>query len=167
MPKEMSRPLRGNRSGDRRNSEKEDIMTFFEQELRKLFDHDAVFQNTRFVGNACYGRLTDSIRVKIRFSTCGYADNYEALQITLLNRNEGPIDSMMLHFRDLWGKKPTSNPNFKDGVVPHLLADRGKVDWYVYHPGKTDYRQLAEAVGTYLSVFQEPVQEQLQGQNMC
>ena len=30
-------------------------MTKFEQELRRMFDHDAVFPHTRFVGNACYG----------------------------------------------------------------------------------------------------------------
>lgn len=39
-------------------------MTKFEQELRRMFDHDAVFPNAKFVGNVCYGRLTDQIRVK-------------------------------------------------------------------------------------------------------
>lgn len=141
-------------------------MTFFEQELRKLFDHDTVFTDTRFVGNACYGRLTDNIRVKIAFSTCGCADNYEALKITVLNRNEGPIDSMMLHFSDLWGKKTTNNPNFKNGITPHLWTSNGKTDWYVYRPTRTDYKQLSEAVGIYLSVFQEPVQDQQIGQKM-
>ena len=38
-------------------------MTKFEQELRRMFDHDAVFLNAKFVGNVCYGRLTDQIRV--------------------------------------------------------------------------------------------------------
>lgn len=142
-------------------------MTFFEQELRKLFDHDAVFADTRFVGNACYGRLTDSIRVKINFQTGGTSNQYDRLKVTLLNRNEGPIDSMVLRFKDLWGVKATSNPNFRDGVSPHIWDDYGKASWYVYHPNKTDYKQLAEAVGTYLQVFQEPVQGQEMGQKMC
>lgn len=142
-------------------------MTFFEQELHKLFDRNAVFADTRIVGNTCYGRLTDSIRVKINFQTGGIASHYDRLKVTLLNRNEGPIDSMVVRFKDLWGVKATTNPNFREGISPYIWDDYGKADWYVYHPNKTDYRQLVEAVGTYLSVFQGPVQEQQMGQKMC
>lgn len=142
-------------------------MTFFEQELRKLFDHDTVFADVKFVGNTCYGRLTDNIRVKINFQTGRIADHYDRLNVTLLNRSEGPIDSMVICFHDLWGRKQTSNPNFREGVSPYIWRDGNRTDWYVYHPNKNDYRQLTEAVGTYLSVFQEPVQGQQMGQNMC
>ena len=78
-------------------------MTKFEQELRKLFDHDKLFSDVRFVGNTCYGRLTDQIRVKVSFQTGIVADRYDRLKITLLNRNEGPIDSLVLRFYDFWG----------------------------------------------------------------
>ena len=139
-------------------------MTFFEQELRKLFDHDVLFADTQFVGNTCYGRLSDNIRVKIHFQTGGVADNYDRLKVTVLNRNEGPIDSMVVRFKDLWGVKATTNPNFREGISPYIWDNYGKIDWYVYKPSKTDYKQLMEAVGTYLSVFQEPVQEQQLGQ---
>lgn len=139
-------------------------MTFFEQELRKLFDHDKIFADARFVGNTCYGRLTDSIRVKIHFQTGMAADNYDRLKVTLLNRNEGTIDSMSICFKDLWGKKPTANPNFREGVIPHIWEDYGKAGWYVYNPTGTDYRQLSEAVSSYLGVFQEPVQTRQTGQ---
>lgn len=141
-------------------------MTFFEQELRRLFDHDAVFADARFVGNACYGRLTDNIRVKINFVDCKVKDNYDALKVTILNRNEGQIDSMVLRFRDLWGMKQTSNPNFREGVSPHLWADYGKASWYVYQSNQADYKQLAEAVNTYVEVFQEPEQQQKSGLQM-
>ena len=83
-------------------------MTKFEQELRRMFDHDAVFPHTRFVGNACYGRLTDQIRVKICFQTGRIADQYDRLNVTLLNRNEGVIDSMVLKFQDIWGRKKSA-----------------------------------------------------------
>lgn len=141
-------------------------MTFFEQELRKLFDHDVLFADARFVGNTCYGRLTDSIRVKIYFQTGMAAGNYDRLKVTLLNRNEGPIDSAVICFKDLWGMKLTTNPNFREGVLPRIWDDYGKTGWCVYKPTKTDYKQLTEAVGTYLSVFQEPVQDQQMGQKM-
>lgn len=141
-------------------------MTFFEQELRRLFDHDAVFADARFVGNACYGRLTDNIRVKINFVDCKVKDNYDALKVTILNRNEGQIDSMILRFRDLWGMKQTSNPNFREGVSPHLWVDYGKASWYVYKPNQGDYKQLAEAVRNYVEVFQEPELQQKSGLQM-
>lgn len=141
-------------------------MTFFEQELRRLFEHDAVFADARFVGNACYGRLTDNIRVKINFVDCKVKDNYDALKVTILNRNEGQIDSMILRFRDLWGMKQTSNPNFREGVSPHLWVDYGKASWYVYKPNQGDYKQLAEAVRNYVEVFQEPELQQKSGLQM-
>lgn len=141
-------------------------MTFFEQELRRLFDHDTVFADARFVGNACYGRLTDNIRVKINFTDCKVKDNYDALKVTILNRNEGQIDSMVLRFRDLWGMKQTSNPNFREGVSPHLWVDYGKARWYVYKPNQGDYKQLSEAVRNYVEVFQEPELQQKSGLQM-
>lgn len=142
-------------------------MTFFEQELRKLFDHDAVFADARFAGNVCYGRLNEDVRIKARFVTCGCADNYEALKVTLINRREGEIDSSLLRFHDLWGMKKVNNPNFRQGVSPHMWVYNGKAEWYAYMPNTADRQQLKEAVQTYLSVFQEPVQEQQMGQKMC
>lgn len=142
-------------------------MTIFEQELRKLFDHDAVFADARFTGNTCYGRLNEDVRIKARFVTCGYADHYEALKLTLINRREGEIDSSLLRFRDLWGMKKVSNPNFREGISPYLWQNNGKADWYVYTPNEADRQQLKAAVQTYLDVFQEPVQSQQMGQKMC
>lgn len=139
-------------------------MTFFEQELRKLFDHDAVFADARFAGNVCYGRLNEDVRIKARFVTCGCADNYEALKVTLINRREGEIDSSLLRFHDLWGMKKVNSPNFRQGVSPHIWGESG---WYVYEPNEADYQQLKDTVQTYLSVFQEPVQEPEIGQKMC
>ena len=142
-------------------------MTKFEQELRRMFDHDAVFPKTKFAGNACYGRLTDQIRVKIHFQTGMVADHYDRLKVSLLNRNEGVIDTVALKFQDLWGMKKVSNPNFGEGISPHLWCDGNKVDWYVYHPTETDYRELTDAVKTYLEVFLEPSEELQPGQKMC
>lgn len=142
-------------------------MTVFEQELRKFFDHDSVFADARFAGNVCYGRLNEDVRIKARFVTCGYADNYEALKVTLINRREGEIDSSLLRFRDLWGMKKVDNPNFREGVSPHLWMSNGKAKWYAYKPNEADRQKLKAAVQTYLGVFQEPVQSQQIGQKMC
>lgn len=118
------------------------------------------------VGNACYGRLTDNIRVKVNFQTGGIADHYDRLKVTLLNRNEGIIDSMVLTFQDVLGIKKTSNPNFRDGVNPHIWSYGRETKWYVYQPGEADYKKMSEAVNTYLEVFKEPVETMQMGQRM-
>lgn len=117
-------------------------MADFEQELRRIFDHDVVFADTRFAGNVCYGRLNADVRIKARFVTCGYADNYEALNVTLLNRCEGEIDSSLLRFCNLWGVKKVNNPNFREGVAPRIWSCDGKADWYVYKPNEADLQKL-------------------------
>ena len=141
-------------------------MTFLEQELKKMVGKEPAFTEQRYVGNACYGRLTDNIRVKVNFQTGGIADHYDRLKVTLLNRNEGIIDSMVLTFQDVLGIKKTSNPNFRDGVNPHIGSYGRETKWYVYQSGEADYKKMSEAVNTYLEVFKEPVETMQMGQRM-
>ena len=131
-------------------------MTFFEQELRKIVGDE--YPDATFVGRACYVRLSDMNRARIQFSTCGMADRYEALQVSILNRNEGVVDKLMLRFNDILGKKQVSNPNFRNGISPYIWDDHGKCSWYVYHPNENDYQKLTGAVSDYLEVFQEQTQ---------
>lgn len=141
-------------------------MTFLEQELKKMVGKEPAFTEQRYVGNACYGRLTDNIRVKVNFQTGGIADHYDRLKVTLLNRNEGIIDSMVLTFQDVLGIKKISNPNFRDGVNPHIWSYGRETKWYVYQPGEADYKKMSEEVNTYLEVFKEPVETMQMGPRM-
>lgn len=141
-------------------------MTFFEQELQKVFGKGMGLSDIRIVGNACYGRLSEDIRMKAYFDTGRVADQYVMLKITMLNRREGVIDSVALRFSDLWGRKKVNNPNFRDGIYPHIWKDGGKPEWYVYKPNADDYGQLSRAASDYLDVFREPVQEPQMGQAM-
>lgn len=141
-------------------------MTFFEQELHRLFGRDMGLSDIRIVGDACYGRLSGDIRMKANFATGRVADQYEALKITMINRREGPIDSMVLHFSDLWGRKKVTNPNFREGIYPYIWKDGRNAEWYVYKPTEADYEKLSGAVSSYLDVFREPVQDMQMGQTM-
>lgn len=134
-------------------------MNQFEQELRKLFDHDALFKDSTFVGRTCYGKIGGDIRVRAELTILGYADHYEALKITMLNRTEGAIDTVAIRFSDLLGTKQVSNPNFREGVNPHLWYNNGKLEWYVYQPTPADFEQLSEAVDSYLEMFREQTEE--------
>jgi hypothetical protein len=134
-------------------------MNFFEQELRKLFGHDAAFSDKRFVGRACFGKLTDSLRVRMEFITQGWADHYTAVKATIINRNDGPVDVLTLQFSDLLGKKTVSNPNFPNGIYPYIWNSGDKTDWYVYKPTKADYAQISGALNDYLDMFRCPTLE--------
>ena len=131
-------------------------MNFFEQELHKIVAPKN--PAATYVGRACYVRLEELNRAKIQFVTGIVANQYRALRISILNRNEGQVDVLLLNLSDILGKKQTSNPNFKSGITPYIWDDYGKADWYVYHPNSQDYQQRTDAVSDYLEVFQEQAQ---------
>jgi hypothetical protein len=141
-------------------------VNFFEQELRKLVGQSNALSDPRYIGRACYGRVSDNIRAKLHFVTMGYADRYEALKISLINNTEGEIDRSLIRFRDLWGIKPSSNPNFRDGISPHAWTYNGESEWYVYQPTPSDYEILADSMDEYLELFSEDM-EQGQGQGQA
>lgn len=130
-------------------------MTFFEQELRKIVSSE--YPDTTFVGRACYVRLSDMIRAKIEFTTCGRADRYEALKMTILNPTDGEIDTLRLHFADIWGRGQVNNL-LNQQFGPYAWTDNGKTEWYAYYPDEGDYQKLTDAVADYLEVFQEQTQ---------
>lgn len=130
-------------------------MNFYESELKKVMEKSAILREQKYVGRACFGTVGKDIRARIEFVTTGTADQYEGIKTSIINRKEGVVDSMLLRFSDIWGKRKVANPNFKDGIIPCIWADDGKSDWYVYHPTKGDYRQLSAGIEQYLSVFQD------------
>ncbi len=135
-------------------------MNFFEQELWHLFGDGTIIDNPACSGRACFGALGKDLRVRAQFITTRIADKYDALKLTVLNRTDGPVDTLVLKLKDLLGKKPVpGNPNFHGGVVPHIWDDYGKFEWYAYRPTDADYETIRQAAGNYLNVFREQVQE--------
>ena len=128
-------------------------MTFYERELRKIIGEK--YPDATYVGRACYVRLSDTNRAKIQFVTGIVANQYNAIRITILNCSEGQVDVLLLRFSDLFGIKNTSNPNFRNGINPHIWDCDGRVDWYVYYPNQHDYEVLSDAVSIYLDVFKD------------
>lgn len=139
------------------------MSSFFEQELGRLFGDGQVIRNPTYSGRSCFGTLGKDLRVRARFITTGYADHYDSLKITVLNRTDGPVDTLVLKLKDLLGKKSVpGNPNFREGVSPHIWDNYGKQEWYAYHPTAADYETIRQAAGQYLDVFRERQQERPQ-----
>ena len=140
------------------------MSNFFEQELRKLFGDGKIIESPRFVGRACMGSLGGDLRARAQFVTTWYADRYEALLVTVLNRTDGEVDRICLSLRDLLGvKQIPNNPNFRDGLAPYIWTYRGKSEWYAYQPTPADYDILRQAAGDYLDVFRERAPKRTQG----
>lgn len=135
----------------------------FEQELRKLFGNGEVIDSPTYSGRACFGSLGKDLRVRAQFVSTHIAGEYDALKLTVLNRTDGPVDTHVLKLKDLLGKKPVpGNPNFREGVIPHIWDDCGKIEWYAYHPTAADYETIRQAAARYLEVFRDRQQERTQ-----
>jgi len=132
-------------------------MNTFERELRKLFDHDSVLTDTKFIGRACYGKLFNNVNAKIEFVTHGTHEKYEGLKTTLININSGAIDQSLLLFNDFIGPYYNSNDSYTSGV-PYLWNYDGKIKWHKYQPTESDYDKISALVNDYLGMFRGQVQ---------
>ncbi|MBQ9347586.1 MAG: hypothetical protein IJT94_09655 [Oscillibacter sp.] len=137
-------------------------MNYFEQELRRLFGDGQVIDAPSFVGRACLGTLGNHLRVRAEFVTTGVHDHYTALRVKIINpKADGEIDSLLLRFREIWGRKPVpGNPNFPNGVEPYIWVDRGEAKWYAYTPTRNDMDLLRQQVHGFLEVYRDRTQEQ-------
>ena len=131
-------------------------MSFFTQELMKCTEG---FEGRKYIGNAMYIPLGENNRLKIFFTTLGYADHYEALSISAVDKNNGVIDKTTIKFADIWGKKQVSNPNFKDGITPYVWKYGNDVSWYVYTLTPRDMELLAEQINDYAELFMEQIMD--------
>ena len=129
------------------------MSNFFEQELRKLFGDGEIIRSPSFTGRACLGTLGKDLRVRAQFVTSGYADHYDTLKISILNRTNGPVDTLALKLSDVWGvgKKDRSG----NAVHPCIWVYRDEIDWYIYRPTQADWKNLREAVKQYLEPFRD------------
>ena len=129
------------------------MSNFFEQELRKLFGNGEIIRSPSFTGRACLGTLGKDLRVRAQFVTSGYADHYDTLKITILNRTDGPVDTLALKLSDVWGtsKKDRSG----NAIHPYIWVYRDEIDWYIYRPTQADWKNLREAVKQYLEPFRD------------
>lgn len=123
-------------------------MTFFAQELKKIISLTEYIEKEKYIGNVCVCSLTENITARIEFITSGIADHYGTIQVKLINKNEGTIDTLKLTIADVIGEKIVrGNP-----MKPYIWIYH-EIDWYAYHPVYSDYQKIAEAIDDYLSCF--------------
>jgi len=128
-------------------------MNFFESELHKIVQPGVPFTDPTYSGSACFGTLGENLRVKLQFVTCGTSEHYEAIKATIINRNEGPVDSVVIKLGDVMGNNQMRHPTSGTELSPHIWKYNDKLEWYGYKPSPPDYFALTEAVSDYCSVF--------------
>lgn len=123
-------------------------MTFFENELKKMFDSCDFITDKTYSGKTMLGKLGDDLRIKISFVTTGYADHYTALRVKIINRTEGEVDSETFKFGDIIGKQKTAY----DRIDPYIWSYGGEDKWYI--PITNNQRSLiADTVTDYASMY--------------
>lgn len=126
-------------------------MNFFEQLLRGLTGKTTAFKSASpvFIGRACFLTLSEGRRARLEFITLGTADQYEALQVSVINLNDGKIDCIQLRFSDYFAPKRTVGG---DARAPHIWVYQGKAEWYG-EPAETEKAALSKAASDYVKLF--------------
>lgn len=129
------------------------MVNFLRMELKKVLGMTRYSEVATYIGSCGYVRVNEEVRMRLEFSRSS-TTTYDGIVMTMLNRKEGTIDTNAMKFRDIWGRKAVSNPNFKEGIIPHIW-ENGEKEWYVYKPNQKDYQILADEISQYVGLFQE------------
>lgn len=134
-------------------------MNFFENQLRKMFgESELLSADTVFTGKALIGRIGANTRAKVEFVTDRIADHYEGLKLSIINCNEGVIDSQRFMFHEIIG--------MKGSLKPYVWDYNGNVDWYSYKPTSAEINTIADEVEHYMAMYVDQDLRYDKGQTM-
>ena len=72
-------------------------------------------------------KLDENLRVKLQFTTTGYADHYDAIKLAVINRTDGVVDQQLFRFSDIIGQQAVEG---RDPINPHIWDYNGRLEWY-------------------------------------
>lgn len=118
-------------------------MSFFEQELRKIFADKPLFKNAVFSDKTVIAPLSDNRCFKLSFETSCISNCYDMLRLKVINTNKGEIDNQTFGFWDILNRvcKNDLNP---DGKTAHIWVYDGKEQWYGRRYCKEDCRRFPQ-----------------------
>lgn len=141
-------------------------MNFFEREFQRLFGDGRIIKHLSFAGTICWGWLNDDLRVRVKLTCSETAYLYDALNITVLDRMDKPIGTVLLKFQDVWGKQIVPGmPDCPDGIVPHIWTSRGKTEWHGWRPTPADREILRQQIRQCLKPFRDRAAERSPAQD--
>lgn len=130
-------------------------MNFFEKELRNLFGSNPMLRDAHYCGRTCLAKLDADLRVKLQFTTTGYADHYDAIKLAVINRTDGVVDQQLFRFSDIIGQQAVEG---RAPINPYIWDYNGRLEWY--RPISQEQRsQIANTILDYVGMYQEETEE--------
>lgn len=68
-------------------------------------ESEVLSADTVFAGKAMVSKISDDLRAKIEFVAARVSGQYEGLRLSIINKNEGLIDSQTFMFHEIIGLK--------------------------------------------------------------
>ncbi len=127
-------------------------MTFFENELMKMFGKNAALTDIRCTGNTLVGRLTPDTIAKISFISSISHGEYTGVLIKVINPQSGEVDKQSINFGDAFGCSRKQGTYIRD-------SGDGMTCWNKFTPSRQNYDAINRAAEQYLEMFLEPVQD--------
>lgn len=125
-------------------------MNFFEGELRLMFGNNSIIHDPKIVGRTLLGKLDDDLRVKLQVVSTKISGDYDAIQISILNRTDGVVDKETMLFGDIIGQKES----LTDRVNPYMWEESvGRACWYT-PVSISEKARIADAVLNYVGMYQ-------------
>lgn len=125
------------------------MINFYEKQLKRMFSElDTDFGDTVFAGKAMLSKISDDLRAKIEFVTGRVSGQYEGLKLSIINKNEGVIDTQTFMFYEIIGMKGAERDR-----KPHIWDDHGKASWFGYEPTPAELESIASKVEDYIFMY--------------
>ena len=125
------------------------MANFYENQLKRMFgDSEVLSADTIFAGKAMVGKISDTLRAKVEFVTARVSGQYEGLKLSIINKNEGLVDSQTFMFHEIIGLKGVARDR-----KPHVWDDNGKAHWFGYEPTPTEIENIASKVEDYIEMY--------------
>ena len=103
------------------------------------------------IGARLYESIDNNRRVCIRFEQGRIYDQYDAITMCVIDKNDGVIDRQALPFAEIFKEmRDLTHPNKLD---KHIWSSNGEYKWYG-KPTAEDIQALRDAVRNYISVWE-------------
>ena len=102
------------------------------------------------IGSTLYVKLDTERRIKICLYETWARDNYDAITLNVVNKNDGNIDNKTIKFSDLFKcMQDLTHPN---KIGKHIWYNNGEYRWYG-KPTQEDLDAIRKAVVNYIELW--------------
>ena len=126
-------------------------MNFFEKEMRQMFEDNDLLQEAKFLGKTMLAKLDDDLRIKLQFIASHISNEFDTVQLSIINRTEGVVDKQDFKFSDIIGQyiHPGRTP-----MDYHMWEYNNKPEWYT-PISLADKARIADTVLDYVAMYQD------------